>query len=119
MLVYYNNKGTVMSILVLPTMPVNFLSELLMKPELTIKLEKLGYLYAKVIVKSALKAGECIICLNDDLFNQFRKDLDLDCTNMNLTDLKYSDFENSQLLLLYTDSNSNHILITRVTVIKG
>lgn len=118
MLVYYNNKGTTMSILVLPSMPINFLLELLMKSELTVKLEKLGYLYAKVILKSALKANECIICLDDELFNQFKKDLDLNITNLDLSNLKYSDFANSQLLLLYKDSNTTHILITRVTFIK-
>lgn len=109
-----------MAILVLPSMPVNFLLELLMKSELTIRIEKLNYLYARVILKSALnKEGECIICLDDELFNRFKHDLDLNITNMDLTNLKYSDILDHQFLLLYADKNTKHILITRVTFIKN
>lgn len=108
-----------MAILILPSMPVNFLLELMMQSEITVKIEKLSYLYAKVVINSALKKeNECIICLDDELFNRFKKDLDLNCTNMDFRNLTYSNILNHQLILLYSDINTKRILISRLTFIK-
>lgn len=109
-----------MTLYVMPTMPVNFLLELTNKFELKIKVEKLPYLYARVVMNSAIKhPGSYYICLDEELFTIFTKELELtSCKNTAIRDIKIPDMVNDQFILLYLHSKEEKISICRVSFIK-